>query len=104
MLRAMKASYAVIWSNGEHGRATGRLELGTDAVQLVGTAGGEVVCEAIPYDDLASVDIGRSSDDRISGRQTLVLRSTKVGPLRIAGLTEVWIVTELFERLAALAA
>jgi hypothetical protein len=104
MLRPVNPSYAVIWCNGDR-RPTGRLELGRDAVQLVGTAGGEQVREAIPYGDLSSVDIGRSPDERIDGRQTLVLRSTRrVGPLRIAGLTQVWIVSELFERLAALAA
>ena len=99
----MSASYAVIWCDGDR-RPTGRLELGPDGVQLVGTASGERVREEIPYRDLSSVDVGRSPEERIDGRQTLVLRSKRAGPLRIAGLTQVWVVSELFERLAALAA
>jgi hypothetical protein len=102
MLRPMNPTYAVIWCDGDR-RPTGRLELCGDAVQLVGTASGEPVREAISYGDLSSVDIGRSPDERIDGRQTLVLRSTHRDPLRIAGLTQVWVVSELFERLFALA-
>jgi hypothetical protein len=103
MLRRVNPSYAVIWCDGDR-RPTGRLELGRDAVQLVGTASGESVREAIAYCDLSSVDVGRSPEERIDGRQTLVLRSNRRDPVRIAGLTQVWVVSELFERLAALAA
>jgi hypothetical protein len=102
MLGRMTATYAVVWRNGDERLASGRLELGAAAVHLVGNAGGAVVRTSIPYAELQSVEIGRAADERIDGRQTVVLRSRFDGAIRIAGLTQVWVVSELVERLAAL--
>jgi hypothetical protein len=98
----MKASYAVTWCNGNGLQATGRLELGPDAIQLDGTADGEAVHQEIPYRELASVAVGRGTADRIGGRQALVLGRTGRTPIRVAGVAEAWIVSELAERLASL--
>jgi hypothetical protein len=98
----MNASYAVIWCNGDARQATGRLELGTDAIELDGVADGEAVREQIPYRDLAAVSIGRERADRIGGRQTLVLDRAGSGSFRVASAAESWIVSELAERLASI--
>jgi hypothetical protein len=98
----MKASYAVMWRNGDGRQATGRLELGPEAIQFDGTADGETVRQEIPYRELASVSVGRGSEDRIGGRQALVLGRTGRSPIRVAGVAQAWIVSELAERLAAL--
>jgi hypothetical protein len=98
----MKASYAVTWCNGNGRQATGRLELGPEAIQLDGTVDGETVHQEIPYRELASVEIGRGSEDRIAGRQALLLGRVDQAPLRVAGVAQAWIVSELAERLAAL--
>jgi hypothetical protein len=98
----MHPSYAVTWRNGDRRKATGRLELGLDAIELDGTVDGEPVRETIPYRELASVAVGRGSEDRIGGRQALVLGRVGHSPVRIAGFAEAWIVSELAERLAAL--
>ena len=98
----MKASYAVTWWNGDGRQATGRLELGTDAIELDGVAGGEAVRETIPYRELASVSVGRRGSDRIGGRQTLVVERAGSGAIRVASVAESWIVSELAERLASI--
>jgi hypothetical protein len=102
ILVGMKASYAVTWCNSDGRQATGRLELGTDGIALDGTADGETVHDEIPYRELASVDVGRGSKDRIGGRNSLVLGLTGRAPIRVAGVAEGWIVSELAERLASL--
>jgi hypothetical protein len=97
----MKSSYAVTWCNGARPQATGRIELAADAIELDGSADGRPVHEEIPYADVASVSIGRGSRDRIGGRQALVLARTGHSPIRVAGVAEAWIVSELAERLAS---
>jgi hypothetical protein len=99
---AVHPSYAVTWRNGDHRKATGRLELGPDAIELDGTVEGEPVRETIPYRELASVAVGRGTEDRIGGRQALVLGRVGQSPVRVTGVAEAWIVSELAERLAAL--
>jgi hypothetical protein len=98
----MKASYAVTWRNGSGRQATGRLELARNAIELDGTADGKPVHQVIPYRDLSSVSVGRASSDRIAGRQALVLGRASGAPIRVAGVAEAWIVSELAERLASL--
>ena len=98
----MKTSYAVTWCNGVGRQATGRLELAADAIELDGTADGQPVHQEIPYRDLSSVSVGRGTNDRIAGRQVLVLGRTGGSPIRVAGVAEAWIVSELAERLASI--
>lgn len=102
MLPCMNASYAVTWRNGTPLQANGRLELGPDAISLDGVVDGRPVREEIPYRDIRSVSIGRGPEDRIAGRQALVLGRKGHPPLRIAGIAEAWIVPELAEHLALL--
>jgi hypothetical protein len=98
----VKASYAVIWRNGDRPQATGRLELGREAIELEGAANGTDVHEQIPYRELASVAVGRTGQERIGGQQTLVLERRGGSALRVASVAQPWIVSELAERLAAL--
>jgi hypothetical protein len=98
----VKASYAVTWCDANRRPATGRLELGTHAIELEGTAGGETVRDEIPYRELASVAVGRGSRDRIAGRQVLVLERAGREPVRVAAVAQPGIVSELAERLASL--
>lgn len=98
----VKASYAVTWCTGNRRQATGRLELGPNAIELEGAANGQAVREEIPYRELASVAIGRDGKDRLDGRQTLVLERTGRRPVLVAGVAQAWVVSELAERLASL--
>jgi hypothetical protein len=95
----MGTSYAVTWQKaGEPGRS-GRLELQSSAIAFEGSNGSSSVSEAIPYEDVTDVRIARSTDDRISDRQTLVLELRSGAPIRIAGIVHPGIVSELAERL-----
>jgi hypothetical protein len=58
--------------------------------------------ETIAYGDLRSVHVGRSSADRISGRPTLVLEQRTGEPVRIAGVGQAGIISELAEHLSSL--
>jgi hypothetical protein len=97
----MQTTYAVTWSNGCREPATGKLELGPDALRFDGRRRDQLVCEEIPYGELGAVTIGRREADRIEGRQTLVVERPGGGWLRIAGVGKPWIVSELAERLTA---
>ena len=94
----MRVSYAVTWRYGEDETRSGRLELTPDGLAF---ANGSTV-ETVAYRDLRGVRVGRSLADRISHRQTLVLERRTGGPIRIAGVGQAGIISELAEHLAPL--
>jgi hypothetical protein len=98
----MRASYAVTWRHGEGETRSGRLELTPDGIALDGANGGGSIAELVPYGDLRRVRIGRTSADRISGRQTLVVEQRTGEPIRIAGVVQAGIISELAEHLSSL--
>jgi hypothetical protein len=89
----MRRSYAVVWENGA-GVDSGRLELGLDALQLVGREH----LLSVPYAGLADVRIARGPQERIRGLPVLVLRRPE-GDIRVASLEGAGILHELTEHI-----
>jgi hypothetical protein len=94
----MRESYAVTWRHGEGEPRSGRLELTQEGLAF---ANGATV-ESVEYRELRGVRVGRSLADRISDRQTLVLERRIGEPIRIAGVGQTGIISELAEHLAPL--
>ncbi|MDQ3875983.1 MAG: hypothetical protein M3322_10645 [Actinomycetota bacterium] len=92
-------TYAVTWQKGDDGLHSGKAELRARELHLEAT--GETV-EDIRYDDLSGVSIGRRLAERLSGRPTLILERRSRKAIRIASVSQLGIISELAERLAAL--
>jgi hypothetical protein len=97
-MSAMQESYAVIWREGDDEPRSGRLELTPEGLAFTNGSSPETV----EYGDLRAVRVGRSPADRISGRQTLVLERRSGERIRIAGVVQAGIISELAEHLASL--
>jgi hypothetical protein len=98
----MRASYAVTWRHGEAEPRSGSLELTPDGIALEGANGGGPTRELVPYGHLRGVRVGRADADRISGRQTLVIEQRSGEPIRVAGVVQAGIISELAEHLSSL--
>jgi hypothetical protein len=94
----MQETYAVSWRHGTDEPSSGRLELARDGLTFTNGS----TMETIGYGDLRGVHVGRSSADRISGRPTLVLERRTGEPVRIAGVGQAGIISELAEHLSSL--
>jgi hypothetical protein len=94
----MHETYAVSWRHGTDELSSGRLELAREGLAFTNGS----TTETVAYDDLRSVHVGRSSADRISGRPTLVLELRFGEPVRIAGVGQAGIISELAEHLSSL--
>ena len=98
----MHTTYAIVWRNGDEPVEAGKLELRADGIFLEGGNGVRDVLE-IPYEDLAALAIGRTAQDRLEGRPTLVLERRGGSRVAIAGVAQPGVVSELVERLATIA-
>ncbi len=98
-LSFMMRTYAVTWQEGDGVLHSGKAELRARSLRL--DAGGADV-EEVRFDDLAGVSIGRTSKERIANRPTLVLERRERRPVRLAGVSQLGIISELAERLADL--
>lgn len=99
----MARSYGVIWRD-RGGRTTrGRLELGSSALRLVGSAADAGIVDDLAYADVAGVRVGRRTDERIDGQRTVVVDRCDGGAVAIAGLVEPpGLIAELVDELTAL--
>ena len=97
----MRTSYGVVWREGEHPLARGKLELLSRTVRLDGMIGSEPTTLEIPYDYLSEIRIGRSSEERIDGRPSLVLAPLSGDTLSIASVAQAGVLAEIAERLTA---
>jgi hypothetical protein len=99
----MKASYAVTWQQGAEPIQRGKLQLGPVALVLEGSDGAGPQGRRIAYDEMTSVHVVRTPSERLSGRQTLVVDDRRsVTSLRIAGVAQPGIISELAENLTVL--
>jgi hypothetical protein len=98
----MRTSYGVVWREGTHPLARGKLELLPRTVRLEGMMGSEPTTREIAYDHLAEIRIGRSAEERIDGRSSLLLAPLTGETVSIASVAQAGVVAELAERLAAL--
>ncbi len=94
--------YAVVWRAGDGPASSGRLELGDHELVLQGTGAPEGLW--IPFDELASVEIGRGAAERINGDKSLVLERHSCQRVLIAALGGVGLLGEVNELLAHLRA
>ena len=93
----MYETYAVTWRPGAGDVHSGRLELAPDGLVL---ANGSAL-EIVEYRELRGVRVGRTAGDRLAGRPTLVLERRTGEPLRIAGVGQTGIISELAEHLSS---
>jgi hypothetical protein len=88
----MKASYAVVWSNGSD-IDSGRLEPGPDCFRLVGRDHELSIALA----DVAELSILRRGPERLRGLPVLVLRRRDGGEVKIASLEGAGLLHELMQ-------
>ena len=98
----MCTTYAVSWQEPSGTIGSGRLELGTDALLLVGQNGSSGVTQAFPYRTMVALRIARSTTERLQGRPTLVIDVAGGESLRVVAVGQPGIVTELASRLGEL--
>jgi hypothetical protein len=94
----MKRSYGVVWREGSRVPVTGKLELLPRAMHLEGLNAEQ----AIPYERVAAIRVGRSVSDRINGGPSVVVERRMGDPITIATVAQPSVVGEIAERLAAL--
>jgi hypothetical protein len=78
------------------------LEVRPRAIALTGASKGRTVERAIPLDSLRTIRVGRSQEDRLDGRCSLVLERRTGSVVRVASVAQPGIVSELAQRLAGL--
>lgn len=98
----MRSTYAVTWQCADGEPRSGRLELGPQGLVFEGSNGDSSASERVSYEELTNVCIARASGERLSGRQTLLLERATGASIRIAGIVQPGIISELAERLASL--
>jgi hypothetical protein len=94
----MQRTYGVVWREGPGPLATGKLELLSHGLRLDGL---ERSYE-LAYEDLSAVRVGRTTNERIDGRPSVVLERLHGDPVTIATVAQPSLVGEIAERLAAL--
>jgi hypothetical protein len=91
--------YPVVWRTGEGRLSTGKLELGRDDLVLSGRGAERL---EIAYRDLSSVEIGRSSGERINGDKSVVLQRHAQERVLIGAVGGIGLVAELADLLVQL--
>lgn len=97
----METSYGVVWREGDHPLARGKLELLPRALRLEGMTGSEPATREIAYDYLSEIRVGRTPADRIDGHPSLVLEPRTGERLTIASVAQTGVIAEIAERLVA---
>jgi hypothetical protein len=98
----MRATYAVVWREGDEPAASGRLEVRRRSVAFTGAEHGRAFERVIPIESLSAIRVGRAPADRLAGRPSLVLEP-RVGPtIRVASVAQPGIISELAQRIAEL--
>jgi hypothetical protein len=98
----MRTTYGVVWREGRGPLARGKLELLPGSVRLEGMSGSEPALLEIAYLELSGVRIGRSAEERIDGRVTLVLVPHAGGEVTIASVAQAGVLREIADRLSGL--
>jgi hypothetical protein len=94
----MQRTYGVVWREGSEPLAAGKLELLAQALRLEGRDR----VEEIAYEELAAVRVGRTANERIDGRPSVVLVRPFGDPITIATVAQPSLVGEIAERLAVM--
>ena len=94
--------YGVVWREGNSRSRAASSSSSRATVRLEGMTGSEPTTREIAYDYLSEIRIGRSAEERIDGRPSLVLAPRTGDTLSIASVAQAGVVAEIAERLAAL--
>jgi hypothetical protein len=97
----VRTTYAVNWEEQPGTTSAGKLELRPRSLVLEGLGNGKPRTSEISYRDISAVRIARLASDRLGGRPTLVIDRRGGSPIRISGVAQSGIVSELAEHLAA---
>src|SRR3954451_10573826 len=92
----MRATYAVVWLEDNGPTASGRLEFRERGIALTGAS----VEREVTLEELRAIRVGRSPEDRLDGRSSLVLELREGGVIRVASVAQPGIVAALARRLA----
>ena len=92
-------SLPVVWTEDGTTLLPGRLELEGGRLRLVGGSHGTERTRELDVRDIAATRLGRSPDERIAGRLTLVVELRAGGSLHIAGFEQPGAMRELADRL-----
>jgi hypothetical protein len=99
----MNASYAVTWQEGAGPIRHGKLELRPRMFVLEGSnCSGPPQSRVIAYGEVTSAQVTRIPSERLSGRPTLVVDRRGATSLKIAGVAQPGIISELAESLTVL--
>lgn len=99
MIRGVGVTYAVSWHEPDGSERSGRLELGTRALTLEGRNSGRPVTHALPYAEVRTFRVANRNGEPLQGRPTLILDLRSGGRLRIVGVAQPGIVSEVASRL-----
>jgi hypothetical protein len=78
------------------------LELRPRDLRFEGMADAQPAEETIPYEDLTSVRVGRSSTERIAGRPTVIIERRVGLPVTLTTVAQPTLLGEIVERITAL--
>lgn len=92
-------SLPVVWTEDGTTLLPGRLELVGTTLRLAGGSHGSERTREVERRDIAATRLGRSVDERIGGRLTLVVELRDGGTLRIAGFEQPGAMRDLADRL-----
>lgn len=97
----MPQTYAVIWQENGFPPYAGKLVVGRRRLSLEGTApGARQSLHRLLYEEIARVRMGRSHEERLEGRNTVVLERRQGAPLRIATVNGVGATNEVADMIA----
>lgn len=94
-------SLPVVWTEDGTTLLPGRLELAGTTLRLVGGSHGNERTRELEIRDIAATRLGRSADERIGGRLTLVVELRGGGSVRVAGFEQPGAMRDLADRLHA---
>ena len=80
------ARYAVVFRLGSEAPMAGALVIGDESLTLDGRRPGARESQTVPYSELAAVRVGRTVEERLNGRPTLVLERTDNPSIQIEPL------------------
>jgi hypothetical protein len=97
-----RATYAVLWREGDGPSRAGRLDLQPTGLHLEGGgASGRLFSLTLRLSDVTDVAMARP-EMRLTDRPTIEIRRSKSRPLRVVSLEGLGATRDIFERLAEL--
>lgn len=97
----MIPEYAVIWQEAGLPPYAGKLVVGRRRLRLEGSAtGARQSLLRLLYEEIARVRMGRAPEERLDGRNAVVIERLNGAPLRIATVEGVGTTTEVADRIA----